>query len=495
LRISGSRAGGLLLLALAAAALYQRGELMNLRGPAEEPIRSVVVLPFANLTGDASRDYFVDSVTDAVTGHLAQVDGLDVISRTSARQYKDRARGVREIGSELKVDAVVEGAVVRTESGVRVTTTLIRAATDRHMWAQAYDGKLNHMIPLQQLIASDLAVAAGRPALPPAGGRTMRGIDAQAYDAYLKGIAARGVPRPESFRTAVAYFEQAIAIQPDFGEAYAELALVQVQFLFVGPLTPRETVPRAEAAARKALQLDDTIPRAHLALAQILNLHYWRWEEGENALQRGAELQEGREEFTSAVVESLIRHGRFAEAIAAAERGLKLDPLSINAQIAVGNAYRAAGRYDRAIAELHRALEMLPGTNRAHFQLGVTFVAMGRMDDAVRELELAARPSDVHNSRMEAYLGYAYAAAGRTHDAREVLKELESHRRDQYVSSFGFAMIHDALGEKEPALAALQQAFEERAVEFGQMAQYPPFQAIASEPRFQAVMRQVNFPR
>ena len=117
------------------------------------------------------------------------------------------------------------------------------------------------------------------------------------------------------------------------------------------------------------------------------------------------------------------------------------------------------------------------------------------MDDAVRELEVAARPSDVHNSRMEAYLGYAYAAAGRTDDARKVLRELESHQRDQYVSSFGFAMIHDALGEKEPALAALQRAFDDRAVEFGQMAQYPPFKAIASEPRFQAVMRQVDFPR
>jgi serine/threonine-protein kinase len=174
---------------------------------------------------------------------------------------------------------------------------------------------------------------------------------------------------------------------------------------------------------------------------------------------------------------------------------LKLDPLSINAQMAAGIALRAAGRYDRAIAEFRRALELLPGLTNAHFQLGVTFVAMGLMDDAIHELELAARPSDVHNSRMEAYLGYAYAAAGRTDDAREVLKELESHRRDQYVSSFGFAMIHDALGEKEPALAALQQAFEDRAVEFGQMTQYPPFQAIASEPRFQAVMRQVNFPR
>jgi len=120
---------------------------------------------------------------------------------------------------------------------------------------------------------------------------------------------------------------------------------------------------------------------------------------------------------------------------------------------------------------------------------------MGRMDDAIRELESAARPSAVHNSRMEAYLGYAYAAAGRTHDARDILNELESHRRDQYVSSFGFALIHDALGEKKSALSALQRAFEDRAVEFAQMAQYPPFRAIAAEPQFQALMLQVGLPR
>ena len=429
-----------------------------------------------------------------MTGHLAQVDGLDVVSGTSARQFKNIARGVRAIGSELKVDGVVEGAVVRTESGVRITAKLIRAATDRHVWAQAYEGKLSHIIALQQRIASDLAVAAEHRSSPPAGGHTMQGIDEQAYDAYLKGITARGVLRHESLRRAVAYFEQAIAIQPDFGDAYGELAFTQVQFLFVGSLTPRETIPKAEAAARKALQLNDTLPRAHLALGQILNLHYWRWQEGDNALQRGAELLGGRE-FPLGVIQSLIRHGRFAEALAAAERAMKLDPLSVNAHIAAGIVHHAAGLYDRALAASRRALELFPGHTNAHFHLGVTFIAMGRLDDAIRELELAARPSAVHNSRMEAYLGYAYAAAGRTQDARNVLKELESHRRDQYVSSFGFAMIHDALGEKEPALAALQHAFEDRAVEFAQMADYPPFKAIASEPRFQAVMRNVNLPR
>ena len=153
------------------------------------------------------------------------------------------------------------------------------------------------------------------------------------------------------------------------------------------------------------------------------------------------------------------------------------------------------GSTDRALAELRRALAMSPGNNRVHFQLGATFAASGRMDDAIRELEIAARPAHGHNSRIEAYLGYAYAAAGRTLDARAVLKELDAHRRDQYVSAFGIALIHDALGEGEPAIAAVERARDDHAVEFAMIGQYPAFKTIASEPRFLAVMRQVGLPR
>jgi tetratricopeptide (TPR) repeat protein len=178
-----------------------------------------------------------------------------------------------------------------------------------------------------------------------------------------------------------------------------------------------------------------------------------------------------------------------------AERGRRLDPLSLGAQIALGTAYRSAGQHDRAITELRHALEMSPGRPRVHFELGVTFITMGQYKEAVRELEIAARSASGHNSRMEAYLGYAYVAAGRPDDARAVLKELEAHRREQYVSSYGIALIHDALGEREPALAALRRGYEDHAVEFGMVDQYPPFRSIAAEPRFQAVMRQVGLLR
>jgi Flp pilus assembly protein TadD len=162
--------------------------------------------------------------------------------------------------------------------------------------------------------------------------------------------------------------------------------------------------------------------------------------------------------------------------------------------LGVAGVYRAAGDYDRAVATIRRALEIFPAQPRGHFQLGVTFMFMGRTNDAIGELETAIKSSQGGNPRFEGYLGYAYAVAGRPVEARRILTALESRARQQYVSAFGLALIYDALGEKEPALAALERAAQDRAIEFAQMDQYPPFKTIASEPRFQAVMRLVGLP-
>lgn len=495
-RLAGWRVGGVLLVAvlLTAGIVYRRGGLPALRaGPIANPIHSVVVLPFENLTGDPAQDDFADTVSDAITVHLRQVAGLDVISRTSARQYKRSAKPAQAIAQELKVEGVVAGTVIRSAAGVGITVHLIRAATERDVWSETYQDDLRHMIGLQQRIASEIAVAAGRPVPPPARGMAAtQAINPMAYSAYLKGLTAQGQQQYEGFRTAVAYFDEAIGIQPDFAEAHAALALARLQFLYAGPLSPHEAMPKAEAAARRALQLDPTLARAHWTLGQILILYHWRHEEGDKALAEGARQQGGgQNDLLVPISGALRRRGRFDEAIAMAERARRLDPLSLGAQVAVGTAYSSAGQYDRAIEELRRALEISPGRPRVHFLLGVTFVTMGRFADAIGELEIAARPVTGHNTRHEAYLGYAYAVGGRANDARAVLKELEAHRRDQYVSSFGIALIHDALGEKEPALAALQRAHQDHAVEFG-LQHYPPFKTIASEPRFQAVMRQVG---
>jgi len=191
----------------------------------------------------------------------------------------------------------------------------------------------------------------------------------------------------------------------------------------------------------------------------------------------------------------MIRNGRIAEAIAAAERGQQRDPLSFAAQVNVATAYRAAGQHDRAIAELRRALEITPGSGRAFFQLGVTYVLMSRFDDAIREFDAAMQALPGRNPRFDAYRAYAYAMTGRPLDARRILQDLEARRVEEYVSSFGIALIYDVLGEKDAALTAIERACDERAVEFAQPRQYPGFSTIASEPRFEAVMQRVGLPR
>ena len=495
-------AGGLAIVVAIAATLAlayaSRGSAPPGAGVAAGQVRSLAVLPFKNLTGDPTQDYFVDGMTDTLTTDLAQVAGLDVISQTSAMQYKDAKKPAPAIGQELKVDGLLEGSVGRSGQQLRITVQLIHARTDRHVWARSYAGQVSEVLTLQRQIAREIATAiGGRPVLPPTTRAGVpRAVDPEAYDAYLKGLAAGGRGTYDGFRNAVAYFEEAVARQPDFALAYAALAQHQQQFLFGGPLSPRETTPKTEAAARRAIQLDDTIAQAHRTLGQVLHYYYWQWEEGDKEFERARELGRSlHDQVPMVAAAASIRRGRVEQAIAEAEQALTLDPLSFGAYVNLAVAYRAAGQYDRAIAEIHRALEITPQRPRAHFQLGVTFLLMGRVNDAIGELETAVESAPGGNARFQAYLGYAYAATGRRVDARRMLTALELQGRQRYVSSFGIALIHDALGEKEAALVALERAYEDRAIEFAQMAQYPAFKTIASEPRFQAVMKLIGLPR
>ena len=252
-------------------------------------------------------------------------------------------------------------------------------------------------------------------------------VHPQAHDAYVKGLRASGLQTYDGFRTAVSYFEQATARQPDFARAYVALSEAQMQFLYAGPLSPREVVPKAEAAARKALELQPDLPEAHRVIAAILRDFYWRFDESEQEYTRARQLggdHDGRGDGGMALG-ALIRRGRIAEAIAATERQRRADPASLNANLAVARAYRAAGQYDRAAAEIRSVFQTPITRPRAHFQLGAMLATLGRYDDAIGELEIAVRSSS-SASRFEAYLGYVYAASGRTTDARTILAGLES---------------------------------------------------------------------
>lgn len=471
--------------------LYQANALSWWRHPEASPIHTLAVLPFVNLTGDVNQEYFADGLTESMTSLLAQSGGLEVISRTSSMRYKHTTKPLPEIGRELTADALVEGSFSRTGDHLHVTVQVIQAATDRHLWSRQYDGDVATIGRLQQDIASAIAGAVGnRNAItqsrPPQ-------VNPRAYEAYLKGISAQGRGTTTGSQTAIAYFEQAIAQQPDFAPAHAELAQTQLQYVYGGTSSPAAIIPKAEAEARRALQLDETLPLAHRVLGVILQNYYWRWDEGRREMKRALELDPNSVEALTQRAFALAREGHFAEAIRETERARKRDPLSVSAAINVGSILRASGNYDGAIAEYRRALAMYPGTPRAHLQIAVTLGFMNRWPEAVRELETAvqARP-DI--TRFTAYLGYAHARAGHSAEARRILAALETRAAQEYVSSFGIALLHDALGDKERAIASLQRAFDEHAIEFAQPGQYPPFQSAMGDPRYETLMRRVRRP-
>jgi len=489
-------AGAALAVAITAIVLYQRSPWSRLHGASTAGrITSLAVLPFDNLTGDAANRYLVDGITDELTTNLAQVDGLQVISRASAMRYRETKKSLPEIGHELGVDGLVLGAIVKTGDHLHVSAQLIYAATDRHVWAHNYDSDIKDAVTLQNEIANAIAraanggVAGGSQRFFPA-----RDVKSEAYLLYLKGLSSEARGGYEGQRSAESYFERAVAEQPDFAMGHAALAQARLQFLFTGPIPPRETIPKAEAAARKALALDDTNPLAHRILAEIQRTYYWQWLESDKEMQRARQLDPNSVSTHTELAGALIRSGKIQEGLAESERVRRLDPLSFNAVTNIASAFRAAGQYDRAIAGFQNALAIEPRQGRAHFLLGSTYALMGRMNDAIRELEAAAVLSP-GNSRFDAYLGYAYAAAGRRADAEKILVKLNERAKKAYVSSFGIAVIHDALGDKERAMAALEQAYEDHAVEFSQLGQYPPFASLRGTPRYEEIMKIVSRPR
>src|SRR5436190_3282521 len=313
----------------------------------------------------------------------------------------------------------------------------------------------------------------------------------EANDAFLKGVAAAGRENVSGFRAAVAYFEEATRKQPTFALAYARLAQAQMQLVYTGQFAPRDIAPRADLAVRQALALDDSIALAHRTRAQILHDYYWQWEAGDRELRRARQLDGTSTVAHPPQATAALSEGRFDEAIAEAERARARDPLAPQAALNLGATLRAAGQFDRALSEFRAALALNPQMARGYFQLGITYVLMERWPDAIEAIGRALEITP-DNSRFLAYQGFAFAKAGRADQARNVLERLRARAGTQYVSSFGVALILDALGERAAAAAAISRAFDDHALELSQWRQYPPFQAFQADPRFQVLTRRAG---
>jgi TolB-like protein/DNA-binding winged helix-turn-helix (wHTH) protein/Flp pilus assembly protein TadD len=473
-----------------------RERLYRSLGLAASPtqIRSLVVLPFENLTGDAGQDYFVDGMTEALTTNLAQIQALRVISRTSAIQYKRTKKPLSEIARELNVDAVVEGAVVRSGDRVRVDATLIDVRTDSHRWAQSYERAVPDVLALQADVAGAIANAVHVEVGPEERRRLtqIRSVHPDAYDEYLKGRFYWSNRSPEAMLKAVEHFNRAIERDPTYAPAYSGLSDTYRMFDQQGLAAPRESMPKAEAAARRALALDDGLAEAHASLAGVLYRYHWEWERAGKEFQRSLELDPNSAEAHRAYAMYLVTLRRHEEALVAAQRARELSPLSAVIHAELATTLWRLGRYEDAIEQLHKTLELNPSFSRAYVELGIISTRRGDLPGAIAAFERAVSLSS-RRAHLE-WLGYGYGVAGRRREARQILAELENVSKTRYVSPHGFAIVHLGLGEKDEALGSLDKARDERAFEVLSLAG-PVFDLLHDDPRFQDLLRRIGLAR
>ena len=466
---------------------HPRGQLASV------PIRSLAVLPFENLSGDAEQDYFADGMTDSLITSLAQVHALRVISRTSVMQYRRANKALPRIAEELDVDAVVEGTVSRAGDRVRITAQLIQATTDRHLWAQSYEREARDVLSLQREVAAAIAQAVEVKLQPEEKVRMTRAaapVQPEAYEDYLKGRFYWSKRSPETSLKAVGYFQQAIARDPAYAPAYSGLSDTYRAFDVQGLAPPRECMPKAEEAARKALALDDTLAEAHASLAGVLYRYDWDWPGAEREFRLSLELEPSYAEGHRAYAVYLMTVRRHEEALAEAQRARELSPLSLVINTELGMALVRLGRYDEAIQQLRKTLEIDPKFFRAYQTMALAYEGKG---DWPRALEVLEKRPGRGQGQGNAWLGYAYGVTGRRQEALEVLARIEKSSHEHYVSPQSFAVVHLGLGETEQAMAWLEKAYDGRAFEVlgfsGGL-----FDRLRGDGRFQDLLRRMRLP-
>jgi len=477
----------LAILALGVARDRPRGERS-----APAPITSIAVLPFENLGRDPEQDYFVDGMTDAIITNLAQVRALRVISRTSVTQYQRGDKLLPRIAEDLNVDAIVEGTVMRSGDRVRVTAQLIHAATDRHLWARTYERELRDVLALQAELAGAIAQAVQVKVQPEEQRRlaARSTVDPEAYDAYLKGRFFWNKRSPQGIAKGIEYFQQAIARDPNYAPAYSGLSdAYRMSGIALRP--PREYMPQAETAARKALALDETLAEAHSSLAGVLYRYHWDWEGADREFQRSLELDPNYAEGHRAYAIYLLTVRRHEEAVAEARRALELSPLNPVINVELATALVRVGRYDEAIQQVERTLEIDRKFFRAYVTLALAYEGQGDRPRAVAALEKAVPPGE--GRKANHWLGYMYAITGRRDEALAVAARLETRSRERYINPQSIALVHLGLGDKDRALAWLEKSYEERSFEMLGFSG-EPFDALADDPRFQDLLRRMRLP-
>jgi TolB-like protein/DNA-binding winged helix-turn-helix (wHTH) protein/Flp pilus assembly protein TadD len=485
-RIAGSVV--LLLLVILTAWTFRS---RNRRSPV---IRSLAVLPLESLSGDASQDYFADGMTDELITDLGQISALRVISRTSVMSYKRARKPLPQIARELGVDAVVEGAVLRSGERVRITAQLIQAPDDKDLWSQSYEGDLRDTLALQNRVARAIAEQI-RITLKPqeqAALKNIKVVNPEAYVSYLKGRYFWNKRTADGLKAAVAYFNQAVDEDPNYARAYSGLAdtyalLGDWQYAV---MTPKEALPKAKGAATRALELDSTLGEAHNSLAFCLDGFDWDFESAEKEFRRAIELNPGYATAHHWYAWHLSLVGRNSEAIPEMKKAQNLDPLSLIINADLAELLLIAHFYDESIQQSRKTIEMDPNFGLAHNQLAQAYLQKQMYAGAIEELRKAIQLSG-GSPTCTANLARAYAASGKRNEALQLLSDLKKSSHPGYSHASEIAVIYAALGDKNQAMTWLENGYEER---FNPgVLMRPGFDPLRPDARFQDLLRRIGF--
>jgi TolB-like protein/DNA-binding winged helix-turn-helix (wHTH) protein/Tfp pilus assembly protein PilF len=463
-------------------------------------IQALAVLPLNNLSGDPAQEYFADGMTESLITELGKISTPRVISRQSVMQYKGSKKSLNEIAGELKVDAVLEGTVDRSGDQARVSVRLNRVSPEGQLWSNQYNRDIRGLLRLQDEIARAVADEIQVKLKPQERARlaSSHPVNPEAQDDYFRALHSQNIweasyTSEQDLVTALSYFRQAVEKDSHYGLAYAGMADTYIDLGNPqgGNYAPKETLPLAKAAATRAVEVDPLLGEAHFALAQTLELYDWNWSEAERQYKLALELSPN---YAPAHVE----YGRFLQALGRNDEAMKqmayaveLNPRDLQIREMVGIVTYAARQYDSAISQLNELNVSYPG--HGDLGLGWCYREKKMYPEAIAALEMCIVRSG-RGPILLASLARVYGLAGRKREAMKLIDELKEISRQHHISASLFADAYLGLGEKDEAMAWLERAYEEHDQWMVYINSTPGWDALRSEPRFQALLRRMNFP-
>ena len=457
-------------------------------------INSVAVLPLVNVGADPNMEYLADGITESLINSLSRLPELKVMSRSSVFRYKGQETDPMAVGRELGVQAVLTGRLVQRGENLSISLELVDARDNSHIWGEQYNPKLSEIISVQ----GDMAKAVSKNLR----GSSLTGEEKkrltksytdniEAYQLYLKGRYAWNKRTEDELKKGAEYFQQAIDLDPGYALAYAGLADSYNMLADYSVLPPKEAFPRAEAAASKALEMDDTLAEAHTSLAFAKMAFDGDWAGAEREFQRAIELNPSYATAHQWYASYLVMMRRFEESIAEIKRAQALDPLSRIINSNLGLHYYYARQYDQAIDQLRKTINLNPDFGLAYFYMGRALLQKGMHREAIAELQ-KARELSGEDPETIAELGYAYAVAGRRAEAQGVLNDLTELSKRRFVLPYFFASIHTGLGDKDQAFAYLEKAYDVSHPGLALVNVDPKFDSLRSDPRFPELVRRIG---